>query len=63
MIGNRSAYRGEDYRLVQGRWHYNAKTLGAGLRGKPYGEKIMRGGDDNTEKRADARTPPPPRLA
>jgi hypothetical protein len=23
-------------------------------------EKIIRGGDDNIEKRADARTPPPP---
>ena len=58
MIGNRSAY---EQRL----------TLGAGLRGKaygrgarvvrkPYGEKIMRGGDDNTElARTSAGAPPP----
>ena len=33
---------------------------GARVAGEAYGEKIIRGGYDNTEKRADARTPPPP---
>jgi len=39
-----------------------AGDAGNAVRGA-IGEKIIRGGDDNTEKRADARTPPPPRLA
>ena len=48
MIGNRSAYRGK--RMAGGRE----------LRGKPYGEKIMRGGDDNTELARASAGPPPP---
>jgi len=44
MIGNRSAY---EQRLPL-------------VAGKPYGEKIMRGGDDNTELARTSGNPPPP---
>jgi hypothetical protein len=33
------------------------------MAGKPYGEKIMRGGDDNTELARTRRDPPPPLVA
>jgi len=32
----------------------------AGVAGKAYGEKIMRGGDDNTELARTSGDPPPP---
>jgi len=44
MIGNRSAY---EQRLPL-------------VAGEPYGEKIMRGGDDNTELARTSGDPPPP---
>jgi len=55
MIGNRSAYRGEDYRLVQ-----DCVWQGGASCGEAYGEKIMRGGDDNTELARTSGDPPPP---
>ena len=33
---------------------------GARVAGEPYGEKIMRGGDDNTELARTSGDPPPP---
>ena len=47
MIGNRSAY---EQRLPL-------------VAGKPYGEKIMRGGDDNTELARTHAHPRPPGSA
>lgn len=44
MIGNRSEY---EQRLPL-------------VAGEPYGEKIMRGGDDNTELARTSGNPPPP---
>ena len=36
------------------------RNRGARFAGKPYGEKIMRGGDDNTELARTSAGPPPP---